>query len=128
MKTLFHFLVFSVLTVVLVLAAGLVQASPASQPEAPENTVQLQLVASGLNRPVDLAAPADDRGRLFILEKPGSIRIVTVAGGVYSLLPTPFLNITALVGSGGNEQGLLGLAFHPNYASNGYFYVNYTNP
>ena len=47
-----------------------------------------------------------------------------VAGTV---LPTPFLNIDPIVGSGGNEQGLLGLAFHPNYASNGYFYVNYTN-
>ncbi len=96
-------------------------------PELPDNTVQLQLVASGLARPVDLTAPPGDRSRLFVVEKTGYIRIVTVASGVYTLLPTPFLDIDALVGSGGNEQGLLGLAFHPNYASNGFFYVNYTN-
>ena len=127
MKILSRFLVFSLLTVVLALAAGFAQASPASQPDAPESAVQLQLVAAGLTRPVDLTAPPGDRGRLFIIEKPGRIRIVTVAGGVYSLLPTPFLDITGLVGSSGNEQGLPGLAFHPSYASNGYFYVNYTN-
>ncbi len=127
MKILFQFLGSSLLIVALALSASLAQASPNGQTDAPNNTVQMQLVAAGLNRPVDLTAPPGDRGRLFIIEKPGRIRIVTLAGGVYSLLPTPFLDITALVGSSGNEQGLLGLAFHPGYASNGYFYVNYTN-
>ncbi len=96
-------------------------------PETPGDTVQLQLVASGLARPVDLTAPPGDRSRLFVVEKTGYIRIVTIANGVYALLPTPFLDIDALVGSGGNEQGLLGLAFHPDYASNGYFFISYTN-
>lgn len=102
-------------------------AAPAAQPDAPQDTVQLQLVASGLARPVDLTAPPGDRARLFVVEKTGYIRIVTIANGVYTLLATPFLDIDLLVGSGGNEQGLLGLAFHPDYAANGYFYVNYTN-
>ena len=102
-------------------------ASPPPQADAPQDTIQLQLVASGLARPVDVTAPAGDRGRIFVVEKTGYLRIVTIVGGVYTLLATPFLDIDALVGSSGNEQGLLGLAFHPDYASNGYFFVNYTN-
>ena len=79
-----------------------------------------QLIASGLNRPVDLQA--DGSGRLFVVEKIGRIRIIENG----QLLDTPFLNIVSRVNSGGNEQGLLGLAFHPDYAQNGYFFVNYT--
>ena len=66
----------------------------------------------------------DGSGRLFVVEQPGRIRIVK--NGV--LLGTPFLNIlTADVRTGG-ERGLLSLAFHPIYATNGYFYVMYTAP
>ena len=83
--------------------------------------VVLQPVVSGLTRPVVVTHAGD--ARLFIVEKSGYIRIVDAGG---SLLPTPFLDIHTLV-STGNEQGLLGLAFHPNYASNGFFYVNYTD-
>ncbi len=130
LKSLRPVLLFSAL-ICLLLAPGAAGqpalASQASQPEAPQDTIQLQLVASGLARPVDVTAPRGDRSRIFVVEKTGYIRIVTISGGVYTLLATPFLDIDALVGSGGNEQGLLGLAFHPNYASNGYFYVNYTN-
>ncbi len=107
-------------------AGGPALAAPTAQPDAPQDTVQLQLVASGLARPVDVTAPLGDRTRLFVVEKTGYIRIVTVASGVYALQSTPFLAINTLVSSG-PEQGLLGLAFHPNYAANGYFYVNYTN-
>lgn len=114
-------------TLVLGAAGRPAMASPVAQADAPQSTIQLQLVASGLARPVDVTAPPGDRSRIFVVEKTGYIRIVTISGGVYTLLTTPFLDIDALVGSGGNEQGLLGLAFHPNYASNGYFYVNYTN-
>jgi glucose/arabinose dehydrogenase len=77
---------------------------------------------SGLSDPVDLQAAPDDTSRVFIVEKTGRIRIAR--GGV--LLARPFLDIASLV-SGGGEQGLLGLAFHPQYASNGKFYVHYTN-
>ena len=78
-------------------------------------------VVSGLSNPLFLTAPAGD-SRLFIVEQPGRIRIVRNG----ELLQTPFLDIASRVRSGG-EQGLLGLAFHPSYASNGYFYVNYTD-
>lgn len=89
----------------------------------PADTLLLELVAEGLVRPVDVTTPSGDRSRLFIVEKPGRIRIVRDG----ALLATPFLDITGIVGDGGNEQGLLGLTFHPRYAINGYFYVNYTD-
>jgi glucose/arabinose dehydrogenase len=90
------------------------------QPPPPAELV-LTPVASGLGFPVFLAAPVND-ARLFILEKPGRIRIVENG----ALLPAPFLDIVSLVSSSG-EQGLLGLAFHPRYATNGFFYINYTD-
>jgi glucose/arabinose dehydrogenase len=76
---------------------------------------------SGLERPVDLQP--DGSGRLFVIEKVGRIRILEND----QLLETPFLDITDRVGSNGNEQGLLGLAFHPGYQENGRFFVNYTD-
>ncbi|MBV6391534.1 MAG: hypothetical protein KPEEDBHJ_00742 [Anaerolineales bacterium] len=79
-------------------------------------------IASGLERPVDVQSAHDGSGRLFIIEKYGTIRIVENG----TLLDAPFLNISARVDDSGNEMGLLGLAFHPDYESNGYFYVNYT--
>lgn len=80
-----------------------------------------QLLVSGLQRPVDLQP--DGSGRLFVIEKAGRVRIIEND----QLLETPFLDITDRVGSNGNEQGLLGLAFHPQYAENGWFFVNYTD-
>jgi glucose/arabinose dehydrogenase len=80
------------------------------------------LVARGLSAPLDLQSIAGDRGRLFVVEQGGRIRIVR--GG--AVVATPFLDIAARVRSGG-EQGLLGLAFHPQYAQNGRFFVNYTD-
>lgn len=77
--------------------------------------------AGGLKDVTALTAPKDDT-RLFVAESRGTVRVVR-AGRVR---PTPFADITRLVRSGG-EQGLLGLAFHPKYASNGRFYVNYTD-
>jgi len=82
-----------------------------------------QLLTGSLSRPVGLANPGDGSGRLFVLEQEGLIRIIQ--GG--ELLVEPFLDIRDRVGSSANEQGLLGLAFHPHYAENGYFYVNYTD-
>jgi len=80
-------------------------------------------VIGGLELPVDIQNAGDGSGRLFIVEKPG--RILILKGG--QLLPTPFLDISAEVDSRYTEQGLLGLAFHPNYARSGLFYVNYTD-
>jgi glucose/arabinose dehydrogenase len=79
-----------------------------------------QPITSGLRRPVDLQD--DGAGRLFIIEKPGRIRILENG----QLLSTPFLDIDDRVNDSSNEMGLLGLAFHPNYSQNGYFFVNYT--
>jgi glucose/arabinose dehydrogenase len=104
----------------------LVAACSGSEPGDPGATpgqpaLRLVEVASGLQSPVHLTAPASD-ARLFIVEQPGRIRIVENG----QLLPTPFLDIAAKVSSGG-ERGLLSVAFHPGYAQNGQFYVNYTD-
>lgn len=96
--------------------------TPSSTTTFPDpNAYQWQQVITGLERPVDLQA--DGSGRLFVIEKSGRIRILQDG----QLLPDPFLDIVDRVGSRGNEQGLLGLAFHPQYAENGRFFVNYTN-
>lgn len=84
-------------------------------------TITLQQAASGLNDAVDIVHAGDDR--LFIVRQPGTISIVE---SDMTVLTAPFLNITNRVNDSGNEMGLLGLAFHPDYANNGYFYVNYT--
>jgi glucose/arabinose dehydrogenase len=65
---------------------------------------------------------SDKSNRLFVLEKPGQIRLVKAG----LLVGQPFLDISTLIGSKGNEQGLLGLAFHPDFANNGRFFVAYT--
>ncbi|HJQ20159.1 MAG TPA: PQQ-dependent sugar dehydrogenase [Gemmatimonadaceae bacterium] len=82
----------------------------------------VHVVASGLSSPLYLTAPAGD-ARLFIVEQGGRIRVVKNG----TLLPQPYLDVSARISSGG-ERGLLGLAFHPAFARNGYFYVNYTDP
>ena len=79
-------------------------------------------MAEGLQSPVHLTAPPNDPGRIFVVEQPGRIRVVRDG----ALLPAPFLDIVSLTGSGG-ERGLLSLAFHPNYDSNGFFYINHTD-
>lgn len=90
----------------------------------PTDDLSLEVVASGLTRPVAIANPGDGSGRLFIVEQAGIIRIVDLSDD--TMLGTPFLDITALVDDAQNEQGLLGLAFHPDYENNRQFYVNYT--
>ena len=90
-------------------------------PPGPTGNLRLEQVASGLSSPLYLTAPAGDT-RLFIVEQGGRIRIVQNG----QLLTGPFLDITGVVRSGG-EQGLLSVAFHPSYATNGYFYVDYTD-
>lgn len=84
-------------------------------------TILLENFATGLIAPVDIAHCGDER--LFIVEQAGRIMIVNPDGSVN---PTPFLDIQTRVNDGGGEQGLLGLAFDPDYGSNGRFYVNYT--
>ena len=98
-----------------------------SMPSAPHPAVGLRLepvVSMGLSFPVFAVAPADGSNRLFIVEKSGAIKIFDFSTGL--LLPTPFLTVTNIDPAG--EQGLLGLAFHPNYGVNGFFYVNVVTP
>ncbi len=83
--------------------------------------LDLEPVATGFNDPLELKHAGDDR--LFVVEQGGIIKILEADGSVNS---TPFLDISSMISSGG-ERGLLGLAFHPDYTTNGYFYVNYTN-
>ena len=100
----------------LVLAAASLASSPASA-----QTITTKLIVSGLDTPLWAGSPPGDP-RIFIIEKKGIIRNFR-NGAVVSL---KFLDIRSKTSKIG-EQGLLGLAFHPNFANNGYFYVNYTN-
>jgi glucose/arabinose dehydrogenase len=84
--------------------------------------LELTTVASGLDSPVFLTAAPGERNRLYVVEQAGRIRVLE--DGV--LVEEPFLDITSQVSSGG-ERGLLSMAFHPRYASNGLFYVDYTD-
>src|SRR5258705_9015857 len=84
--------------------------------------INLELFASGFNDPVDIENAGDDR--LFIVERQGYIKITDLLGNV---VPGNFLDVHTLIEDGYQEQGLLGLAFHPEYATNGYFFVNYTD-
>jgi glucose/arabinose dehydrogenase len=84
-------------------------------------TISLQSFGTGFVSPVEITNAGDSR--LFVVQKGGLIRILNADGTVNA---TPFLNLSAFV-STNSERGLLGLAFHPNYATNGYFFVNYTN-
>jgi glucose/arabinose dehydrogenase len=83
--------------------------------------VTTKLVATGLNRPLWAGAPAGDE-RIFVATKGGQIRVVKSG----QLLATPFLDIAAKI-STLSERGLLGVAFHPSYATNGFFYLNYSD-
>ncbi|MEM7516032.1 MAG: PQQ-dependent sugar dehydrogenase [Planctomycetota bacterium] len=88
-------------------------------------TLGTQLVQSSFNTPTFLTAPAGD-SRLFVAEKGGVISIIETNTTPPTTLPVPFLDISGLISNGG-EQGLLGLAFAPDYATSGRFYVSYTD-
>src|ERR671912_1591896 len=86
--------------------------------------IQFVQVATGLEMPVNVAFPPDGSGRIFVVEVGGTIRIMNPDG---SLLPQPFLDLSPTVASRPGQQGLLGLAFHPDFAENGRFFVDYNN-
>jgi glucose/arabinose dehydrogenase len=99
----------------------------ADGPAAPDYSLTVSFtpgtekIADGFTQPL-FATHAND-ARIFVVEKPGLISIVQDG----QRLETPYLDIRARVGDSGYEQGLLGLAFHPNYQQNGKFYVNFTD-
>ncbi|MFO0983124.1 MAG: PQQ-dependent sugar dehydrogenase [Planctomycetota bacterium] len=105
-------------TLLCVTGMSLLLAAVARAGDVPLTTIR---VASGLSQPLFLGSPPGDLERVFIVEQGGVIKILRAG----TVLPTPFLDIHARILAGG-ERGLLGLAFHPSYASNGQLFVNYT--
>lgn len=101
---------------------GCTTAHPGGPVPTSDSLQLIPVVTSGLSSPVYLTAPTGDTARLFVVEQSGRIRIVQHG----QLLPAAFLDIHSRLVSGG-EQGLLSVAFHPNYGANGFFYVNYTD-
>lgn len=91
-----------------------------------QTTFTAQRVASGLTQPLFVTAPPGDVNHLFIVQQTGQIRILDLRTG--QLSPKPFLNIHGILTATSGEQGLLGMAFDPNYASNRKFYLNFTVP
>jgi hypothetical protein len=93
-----------------------------------EETLELQSVAEGLTAPVHLTEPPDGSGRLFVVDQVGLVRIIDADG---TLVTDPFLDVRdrmTTLRESFDERGLLGLAFHPDYAANGRFFVYYSGP
>ncbi|HSN47221.1 MAG TPA: PQQ-dependent sugar dehydrogenase, partial [Flavobacterium sp.] len=84
-------------------------------------TIGLETFATGFSSPLEITNAGDRR--LFVVEKGGKIKILNSNGTTNA---TTFLDISSIITTN-SERGLLGLAFHPNYASNGLFFINYTN-
>jgi len=105
------------------LVAVLLASGATPPPTSAAITLGLATVATGIAQPVALANAGDGSGRLFVVEQAGRIRVISKSG---TLLGTPFLDIRSRVSCCG-EQGLLGLAFHPKYETNGRLYVAYTD-
>ncbi len=107
-------------------ATAIPSAAVVDSEEAP--AVGLQVVAEGLTSPVTLTSPGDGSGRLFVVDQIGQIRVIMPDG---TLRSEPFLDVRSRMVAlmpGFDERGLLGLAFHPQYAANGRFFVYYSAP
>ena len=111
----FHTLLQIALLPALILAAPFVEAG-----------IDAERIATGFDRPLALAAPRGDGERLFVVEQTGKIRIIKLA--TRTVNAAPFLDVSDKIIALGNEQGLLGLTFDPQYAINGRFYIAYTAP
>jgi hypothetical protein len=110
-------------TLLACLASLIVASTPDGARAADPRDVRVTLsrVAFGFTQPTAIAWPNDGTGRLFVVEQPGRIRVRTSSDAIGT-----YLDITGRVLDGG-ERGLLGLAFHPGFRSNGYFFVHYTD-
>lgn len=109
----------------IVLVFGLMAQLPTTESQA---NFELALVADGFNSPVHLTSPPDGSGRLFVVDRIGVVRVIDADG---TLLEEPFLDVRdrmVQLRPAFDERGLLGLAFHPDYADNGRFYVYYSAP
>ena len=109
-----------------VLFGALLSASVGSALNAQQ--IDTTRVVNGMERPVVIAHAPGDANRLFVCEKRGKIRIVDLTTN--QLLPTPFLDVDSITCGGtslGDERGLLGMAFHPDFANNGFFFIFHTD-
>ena len=116
------------LVLLLVVSFSTVIPAAAQDESEEEYAVSVQMVAEGLTAPVMLVPANDGSGRLFVVDQTGMIRIISSDGG---LLPDPFLDLSGLIVpmmKDYDERGVLGLAFHPDYANNGRFFVYYSAP
>jgi Ca2+-binding RTX toxin-like protein len=93
-------------------------------PNDPTTSIPAERVASGLDQPLFATAPPGDTNHLFVVEKEGTIRVLDLSAG--QVLATPFIDLSSEISAAG-EGGLLGLAFDPDYANNGFFYVDLIN-
>src|SRR5262245_35510072 len=101
---------------------------PGYDPNGPNGlsgAIMATRVATFFTQPVFVGAPPGDTSRLFVVERTGAIKIIDLTSG--QVLATPFLDVSSDVGPPDGERGLLGLAFDPNFANNGFFYVNLSN-
>ena len=98
---------------------------PTFQARAAAPQLDAQRVAGGFSAPLFVTAPPGDTTRLFVVEQSGKIKIIKLPSRTVNA--TPYLDVSSEIVFGG-EQGLLGMAFDPNYATNGRFYINYTAP
>ncbi len=103
---------------------ALALASVATQAPAQAQAIVTTRIMNGLSAPVFACSPPGDMDRLFVVQRGGQIRIIDDLYGNPTRLSTPFLTVSGVVS--GNERGLLGMAFHPDYATNGRFFVNFT--
>ena len=104
--------------------ADLIYGYDPNGPQSQASAILATRVAAGLSQPLFAGAPPGDTSRLFIVEKTGQIKILDLATG--QVLATPFLDVSGQISTDG-ERGLLGLAFDPDFASNGFFYVDLIN-
>src|SRR6185436_19760036 len=95
----------------------------ASSAGVPKN-IKFESIVSGLDNPLFVTHAGDGSNRLFIVQRGGNILIFKND----ALNATPFLNVGSIITTTGSEQGLLGLAFDPNYETGGVFYIAYTAP
>ena len=106
--------------------ADLIYGYDPNGPQSQASSILATRVAADLTQPLFAGAPPGDTGRLFIVQQTGQIKILDLTTG--QVLPTPFLDVSASTLSDVfGERGLLGLAFDPDFASNGFFYINRIN-
>ena len=113
------------LMILLMVGASACSASAEPNPRDIAHSIELAYPNLTFERPIYFAAANDASGEVYVVEQAGKILIFTDSAETTSA--DVFLDLSELVNAGGQEQGLLGLAFHPNYTDNGYFYVNYTD-